>query len=302
MLRDFAKINTFLTVVKEKSFSKASKKLGISQPAVTQQIKLLESYIKAPVVDRKKNGIGLTKEGKELYRIAQKLDRFLNTTEKEIMQIIDQEVTFVIGASNSIGKYIVPSFLGDIKEAIGNNVNIKMGTSKQMIEALENGQVDIALVGESNPSNNIMFREWIDDEVVLFSKAKLPPYLKKEEMANYRWIFREPESDAHQNIIRKMNSANIDINSFDISSIVNSTTAIKQTILRTPENPNKKPLIAFASKYAILDELENEKLYATRIRGVKLKRKLFAACLKEEKKDAFVDRAMNYIMHIHKSI
>ena len=42
MLKDFSKIETFLTVVREKSFSKASKKLGISQPAVTQQIKLLE--------------------------------------------------------------------------------------------------------------------------------------------------------------------------------------------------------------------------------------------------------------------
>jgi len=45
MLKDFAKLHTFLTVVKEKSFSKASAKLGISQPAVTQQIKFIEDEI-----------------------------------------------------------------------------------------------------------------------------------------------------------------------------------------------------------------------------------------------------------------
>ena len=44
MLRDFAKLETFLTVVREKSFSKASAKLGISQPAVTQQMKYIEEY------------------------------------------------------------------------------------------------------------------------------------------------------------------------------------------------------------------------------------------------------------------
>ena len=44
MLRDFAKLETFLTVVREKSFSKASAKLGISQPAVTQQMKFIEDY------------------------------------------------------------------------------------------------------------------------------------------------------------------------------------------------------------------------------------------------------------------
>ena len=45
MLRDFAKLETFLTVVREKSFSKASAKLGISQPAVTQQVKFIEDYL-----------------------------------------------------------------------------------------------------------------------------------------------------------------------------------------------------------------------------------------------------------------
>ena len=62
MLSDFTKLNTFLTVVKEKSFSKASMKLGISQPAVTQQMRFLEDYLDTQILDRKKNGILLTKE------------------------------------------------------------------------------------------------------------------------------------------------------------------------------------------------------------------------------------------------
>jgi LysR family transcriptional regulator, transcriptional activator of the cysJI operon len=64
MLNDFAKLETFLTVVREKSFSKASAKLGISQPAVTQQMKYIEDYLDVQIVDRKKNGISLQKRGK----------------------------------------------------------------------------------------------------------------------------------------------------------------------------------------------------------------------------------------------
>ncbi len=45
MLKDFVKLETFLTVARERSFSKASAKLGISQPAVTQQIKFIEKYL-----------------------------------------------------------------------------------------------------------------------------------------------------------------------------------------------------------------------------------------------------------------
>ena len=55
MLKDFTKLETFLTVVQEKSFSKASAKLGISQPAVTQQIKHIEEYLDTQIVERRKN-------------------------------------------------------------------------------------------------------------------------------------------------------------------------------------------------------------------------------------------------------
>ena len=74
MLKDFTKIETFLTVVRERSFSKASAKLGISQPAVTQQIKFLENYLDTKIIERKKNGIRLTASGEELYKVAVKLD------------------------------------------------------------------------------------------------------------------------------------------------------------------------------------------------------------------------------------
>jgi len=85
MLSDFTKLETFITVVQEKSFSKASAKLGISQPAVTQQIKFIEDYLDVKVVDRKKNGIRLTKEGQELLNIAQKVNKCVNTAEKALL-------------------------------------------------------------------------------------------------------------------------------------------------------------------------------------------------------------------------
>lgn len=86
MLNDFAKLETFLTVVREKSFSKASAKLGISQPAVTQQMKFIEDYLDVQIVDRKKNGIKLTKEGQILHGIALKIEKCVNSAEKELLK------------------------------------------------------------------------------------------------------------------------------------------------------------------------------------------------------------------------
>ncbi|PID47670.1 MAG: LysR family transcriptional regulator [Proteobacteria bacterium] len=296
MLKDFSKINTFLTVVREKSFSRASKKLGISQPAVTQQIKLLEGYIKAPIVDRKKNGIGLTKEGKELYKVAQKLEKFLSNLEKEVLRIMDKKITFVIGASNSIGKYMVPCFLGDIKEAIGNDVSIKLGTSSEVLALLADKKVDLALVRNVVPNNSILFREWISDELVLCSKAPLPPYLKKDQLLNYNWLMREDDSLTYNMIISELAKQGVEYEKFDIASEVSSSTTIKQTLLRTPISKDKKPLIAFLSKYAVKDSVDQKELNISRVKGLKFKTKLYVACLKDDKQDAFVDRVVNYIM------
>jgi len=53
LLKDFSKLETFLIVVRERGFSKASSKLGVSQPAVTQQIKYLEKYLDTKLIERK---------------------------------------------------------------------------------------------------------------------------------------------------------------------------------------------------------------------------------------------------------
>ena len=106
MLKDFVKLETFLTVARERSFSKASAKLGISRPAVTQQIKFIEKYLACKVIERKKNGIKLTNEGDELYKIATRIDKhnginadyieimLLNTTSNKVQITWQNELWF----------------------------------------------------------------------------------------------------------------------------------------------------------------------------------------------------------------
>ena len=168
MLNDFAKLETFLTVVREKSFSKASAKLGISQPAVTQQMKFIEDYLDVQVVDRKKNGIRLTKEGQMLYAIALKIEKCVANGEKELLKIMNKNVTFIFGASFIIGNYILPRFLNNLKENIHNDVSINVSVSHEAIEDLLDKKIDMALVENYVPNDDIIYREWMEDEIVIF--------------------------------------------------------------------------------------------------------------------------------------
>ena len=299
MLKDFAKLQTYLMVIKEKSFSKASGKLGISQPAVTQQIKFIEDYLDTKIVERKKNGILLTKEGEDLYRIAQKLDKAIINSEKEILKIMSKEFTFVMGASFTIGNYILPAYLSGIKDRIGNEVFLNVGLSSEIIEQLEDKKIDIALIESPVFNENIVYREWVEDELVVFSNQQLPKQLKSEELFALDWICREENSHTRILTTEAFDEVNVPCDDFCVMGVLSSPTAIKETILNAPTD-REKPIASVMSRHVIKADIEAGRLFESRIKGKKIERKFYVAYLKERKHDAFVDNVVNYLLSINK--
>ena len=295
MLRDFNKIETFLTVVKEKSFSKASKKLGISQPAVTQQMKLLEDYLDTKIVDRKKNGIRLTKAGEQFYKVVIKLEKSISNAEKDVIKIINKELVFILGASFMIGNYILPDFLTEIQDAIKNDVMIKVDDSDKITEGIVDKKIDLALLESPIFQDGIIYREWMDDELVLVSKTPLPKTVRPDELNSFRWVCREEESHTRQIIKAEFEKVGIDCNLFDMRSIVTSSTAVKQTILKSSVIDGI-PTVSIISKHMIEDRVERGELFYARVKGLKITRKLYLAYTKERKSDAFMDSVINYIV------
>ena len=298
MYKDFSKIQTFLTVVREKSFSKASKKLGISQPAVTQQIKLFEDYVETKIVDRKKNGIRLTKEGEEIYSIMLKLEKCIFNTEKEILRIINKQLTFVIGASFTIGNYILPNYLNRIKEKVKNDILVKIDLSKYILDQLRDKKIDIAMVEAPGFDDDMLYREWMEDELVLFSNSPIPRYVKKEDLYNFDWVCREETSHTREIVSSIFDEMDVDCKSFNIKSIVSSSTAVKQSIIKAPKEG--RATVSIISKFVIEDEVQNGTLYSAKIRGYKFKRHLYIAYLKERRHDAYIDGMIDFLMNIKK--
>ena len=295
MLRDFAKLETFLTVVREKSFSKASAKLGISQPAVTQQMKFIEDYLDVQVVDRKKNGIKLTKEGQILQSIALKIEKCVANGEKELLKIMNKNVTFVFGASFIIGNYILPRFLNNLKENIHNDVSINVSVSHEAIEDLLDKKIDIALVENYIPSDDIIYKEWMEDEIVIFSNQKLPAKAKAEDLLSYKWVCRNPESNTRLLFKECLEKANYpDCDTFNVTSEVTSATTIVQTVLHSDKST--MPTVSIVSKNAIESLLKSGALFESKIGNQKMLRKLYIAYRKDKKNDAFIENVIDYLL------
>jgi len=296
MLKDFVKLETFLTVARERSFSRASAKLGISQPAVTQQIKFIEKYLGVKIIERKKNGIKLTAEGDELYKIATRLEKEIHVAEQDILKIINKEMTFRLGASYTIGTYVIPGeCLNAMGKAINNDINLSIDLGANIIQKLKERKLDVGLIESPVMDNDLIYREWLEDELVLVSNAPIPKAVKTEELYDFKWICREESSHTRRVVSEVFEELGVSCKSFDVLSEVSNTTAVLQTIKRAKKD-TEHPVVSIISKYAIADEVANGELYEARLRGYTMTRKFYIVYSKENKHNAYVDKVVDYIL------
>jgi len=299
VLKDFVKLETFLTVARERSFSRASAKLGISQPAVTQQIKFIEKYLACKVIERKKNGIKLTNEGEELYKIATSLEKEIYSSEQDILKIINKEITFKLGASYTIGTYVIPGqCLNTIGEAINNDINLDIDLSDKIVEKIKDRKLDVGLIESPVMDNDLIYREWLEDELVVVSNVPIAKALKTEELYDFSWICRNEGSHTRRVVAEVFEELSVSCKSFNVLSEVSNTTSVLQTLKKSERNP-EKPVVSILSKYAVMDEIANGELFEARLRGYTMTRKFFIIYSKENKHNAYVDKVVNYILAGH---
>jgi len=296
MLKDFVKLETFLTVARERSFSRASAKLGISQPAVTQQIKFIEKYLACKIIERKKNGIKLTNEGDELYKIAAKLEKEINASEQDILRIINKEITFKLGASYTIGTYVIPGqCLNTIGKAINNDINLSIDVSDNIIRKLKDRKLDVGLIESPIIDSDLIYREWLEDELVVVSNAPIAKVLNTEELYEFSWICRDEGSHTRRIVAEVFDELGVSCKSFDVLSEVSNTTAVLQTIKKAKKN-DTKPVVSIISKHAIADEVAKGELFESKLRGYTMTRKFFIVYSKENKHNAYVANVVDYIL------
>ncbi len=290
MFRYIDKIYTFLVVYETKSFSKASKILQVSQPAVTQKIKQLEEFIGAKLIERKKNGILLTQKGKYFLEIAQNLQECVDKVSNRIKYFKEKSLPFIIGASSTVGNYIIPNYLSYLRKLTNKEINLIVKNNSQLIEQLKNNEIDIAFTTTKINDSNIEYIEWKKDNIVFFSNEPLPKSMEFDDLINYEFLCREEGSVLKQEISKILKSHGKDCTNFNITSYVDNSTALKFTILNA-----HKQYVSIISYNSIKTEVEEEKLFITKIKGINLNRTIYIAIQKDKKND-IIQNIINYLL------
>lgn len=168
----------FYVVAQCGNISAAAKKLYISQPAVSKSISKLEENFPTPLLQRTSKGVILTESGQILFNQLETAFQAIKQGEEQIQQNNELGIgTISIGVSTTLCKYVLLPYL---KSFIAANPNIKVNISCQStyetLTALENGSLDMGLVGESERLGNLTFQpiQTIHDTLVTS-----PEYLEK---------------------------------------------------------------------------------------------------------------------------
>lgn len=159
----------FYVVAKSGSLTKAKHELFISQPAVSQAIKQLETQLGGRLFIRTSKGMELTSEGKMMYDYVKQAYYLINIAEKKFSQMKALEFGEVrIGASDTVAKYYLAKYIRRFREKYKDiNIYITNRTTDEMITLLKAGKIDIGFINNSGHIND--------------SAIELTPYLELGE-------------------------------------------------------------------------------------------------------------------------
>lgn len=161
---DIRQLKYFLAIAEEGKVTKAAKRLNMSQPPLSKQLKLLEEELDVILFDRNSRNLELTEAGIILKNKAEQIMQLVDSTKKELKNYNKGiEGTLGIGTVYSSGITILPSKIAEYREKYSNiDFQVWEGNSFRIIELLNNGVIDIGFVREpfnSNKFNSIVIKD-----------------------------------------------------------------------------------------------------------------------------------------------
>ncbi len=185
------------------------------------------------------------------------------------------EDKFRLGASYTIGSYILPGEIIDtIQQKADRKIKLMVAPCREIVKAIKEKKLDLGFIEFPVFDNSLVYREWMDDELVICSKKKLPNSLGKDDLNRCRLVSRERGSFSRAFIEDFLEEQGLFYKNFDSISEVDNPTAIIQSIKWS--NPNAPiTAVAIVSKIAIEYELKYDHLYKSSINNTPIVRKLY---------------------------
>lgn len=227
-------LKTFVTLVEVKNFTKTAEILLMSQPSVSLHVKNLEKEFQTQLVQRSPKTIKITPTGELLYERAKQIITIYEQTKQDILerhQAVKGEL--IIGASFTIGEYILPSLLIDIQTIYPElELQVMIGNTEEIVHCVKMYEVDIGLIEGQTNEKSLTVQPFLQDELVFVASvhhelAKLNE-VTIEDLQNQAWLSREIGSGTRDYLSHVIRSNGLKVKSM---LTISSTQGIKETLI-----------------------------------------------------------------------
>ncbi len=210
--------------------------------------------------------------------------------------LLKSDEKFKIGASHTIGSYILPGeTIEKIQEKVNNKIKITIASCTKLAKAIKEDKLDLAFVEFPTSTNNLIYKTWMSDELVLCSKRKLSDSLSRDDLKKHRLVNSEKDSLNYIYIEKFLKEQNFSYLDFDSISEVDNPTAIIQSIKWS--RPNLAvTAVAFVSKVAIEYELKYNELYISSINSNPIIKKFYILYREDSKHIDIINSICNELI------
>lgn len=269
---DIHQLKVFAAVYKNRSFSRASEALHLTQPTISNHIKTLEDEFGCKLFDRLGRSIIPTKEAEVLYTHALEIITKAETIDEAIREIKkDLTGRIIIGASTIPGVYLMPRIMTEFRKKYPEiSFQIQISDSRGILESIARHDLLLGIVGAKLGNDQIHYIPFVEDQlIVIASPSKVKEKsLPLKKLTDYPLVLREEGSGTRRETEKFLEGKGLPSGKFQIAGIFGSTDAVKQAV--------KAGLgISILSKFAVADELEHGILQEITLTDLQMRRRFY---------------------------
>jgi DNA-binding transcriptional LysR family regulator len=276
-------LKTFVTLVEVKNFTKTAEILLMSQPSVSLHIKKLEEEFQTKLFLRSPKFLKVTLTGEILYDRAKQMITIYEQTRQDIQEH-DRSIKgeLKIGASFTIGEYILPSLLIDLQEEYPElELQVVIGNTEEIVQAVRLYKVDIGLIEGQTNEKELSVHPFMQDELFIVSSNNHELANKDDveitDLHDQAWVTREVGSGTREYLNHVIRS-----NGLKIKSIltISSNQGIKETLIKNGAG------LALLSRSVIERDVQNKILSIIQVKDESFNRTLsyvYSPIMKDKK-------------------
>ncbi|MEJ8777769.1 LysR family transcriptional regulator [Pseudogracilibacillus sp. ICA-222130] len=264
-------LEVFVMVAEKQNFTRAAEALHMTQPAVSQYIRMLEENMGQRLLERTNKYVYLNKAGEIVYHHAKEIIALYDRMENLVEDLTDNPVgPLSIGASYTFGEYVLPEILAKMKR---NYPEIKpivsIGNTKEIADLVKRHQLDIGIVeGDVIQDKELTMEDVATDFMYIVASPQHPLNLRKDKieaksLEQVDWFLREKGSGTRAAIDKVFQQLEIQPKS---TLTLGSTQPIKSLV-------EKGMGISLMSEWAIQKELRDGDVTILPVEGLPLSRK-----------------------------